>query len=55
MAKDILMDEMGIEQHHDAVTGTGKQRVADDYENRVVKMIKETSSLYSDLIDGKVK
>ena len=31
------MDHMGILQHHDAVTGTAKQYVADDYTLRMVR------------------
>lgn len=27
----LMKDAMGIMQHHDAVTGTEKQHVADDY------------------------
>jgi len=30
-AKEDMMDTVGITQHHDAVTGTGKQHVANDY------------------------
>lgn len=38
-AKDAMMDAMGIYQHHDAVTGTAKQYVADDYTHRLYKAI----------------
>ena len=30
-AKDKLTDILGVMQHHDAVTGTEKQHVADEY------------------------
>jgi lysosomal alpha-mannosidase len=29
--KEKMMDVVGVTQHHDAATGTGKQHVADDY------------------------
>lgn len=34
-AKFSMLDAMGIYQHHDAVTGTAKQYVADDYNYRL--------------------
>jgi hypothetical protein len=30
-----MLDRIGIVQHHDAVTGTGKDRVADDYSHKI--------------------
>lgn len=32
---DTLRRAMGVAQHHDAVTGTSKQHVADDYAKRL--------------------
>ena len=31
----VLEDAVGVAQHHDAVSGTGKQHVADDYSKRL--------------------
>jgi len=39
-AKNYLLDQMGIYQHHDAVTGTARQDVADDYAFRLSKALK---------------
>lgn len=32
---DALADALAIAQHHDAVTGTQRQHVADDYAKRI--------------------
>ena len=34
-SSDTLRRAMGVAQHHDAVTGTSKQHVADDYAKRL--------------------
>lgn len=34
-AKDTMMDAMGVYQHHDAVSGTARQDVANDYSYRL--------------------
>jgi hypothetical protein len=34
-ARQDMMDVVGITQHHDAVTGTAKQHVANDYSRRI--------------------
>jgi len=36
---DSLREAMGIMQHHDAVTGTEKQHVADDYARTLAKAL----------------
>lgn len=38
-AKAVMMDVVGVIQHHDGISGTGKQHVADDYTKRISKAI----------------
>ena len=40
---------MGILQHHDAVAGTEKQRVADDYVNTGLRSIDSFSKVYQQI------
>lgn len=49
-----MLDTIGIIQHHDAVTGTAKQRVADDYNKRVHDALTVNDVVYGDLIADKV-
>jgi hypothetical protein len=46
---------MGVYQHHDAVAGTAKQHVADDYALRLSKGLKKSAESYSEILDEKVK
>lgn len=41
---------MGILQHHDAVAGTAKQRVANDYIATALRSINSFSPLYRQII-----
>lgn len=54
-SKYDMLDEMGINQHHDAVTGTAKQAVADDYAWRLFRAMKANSEEYGQLLADKVK
>jgi hypothetical protein len=38
-ASSEMLDQLGVYQHHDAVSGTAKQAVADDYALRLGKAI----------------
>lgn len=40
----LLKEAMGIMQHHDAITGTEKQHVAQDYARIVTKAIHKAQS-----------
>lgn len=40
----LLKEAMGIMQHHDAITGTEKQHVAQDYARIVTKAIHKAES-----------
>ena len=45
-----MMDDLGINQHHDAATGTGKQHVAGDYAHRLFEGMEISNKVYSQLI-----
>ena len=46
-ANDKCTDTLGVLQHHDAVTGTEKQHVADDYMRMANEATTKTNSVYS--------
>ena len=46
-AKDTMMDAMAVYQHHDAVSGTARQPVADDYSFRLQNATNTMAPLYA--------
>ena len=50
-----LLDDLSILQHHDAVAGTAKQAVADDYAWRLFTGMKKNNEGYFNLIDEKIR
>jgi hypothetical protein len=46
-----MMDAIGVNQHHDAVTGTCKQAVANDYSERIYDGIEKVNSVYTEAIN----
>ena len=54
-AKNDMLDVIGITQHHDAVSGTGQQAVADDYVWKLFKGQRHNSFEYSKQISEKIK
>jgi len=50
-----LLDQMGINQHHDAVTGTARQAVADDYAKRLYDGMEQSNTYYGNLTAEKIK
>lgn len=53
-AKDTMMDAMGIYQHHDAVSGTERQHVANDYSYRLANATDTIEKIYSDVMLDRV-
>ena len=53
-SKDDMFDALGIAQHHDAITGTGVQAVADDYAHRLFEAMEANKKTYSQVIGDKI-
>lgn len=49
--KDKMMDVVGVTQHHDAVTGTGKQHVSNDYARQIYNGIEDTNPVYASALN----
>jgi len=42
-----MLDVVGVIQHHDGITGTGKQHTADDYTKRIYKGLEAVNPVYA--------
>lgn len=49
------MDAQGINQHHDGISGTAKQAVADDYNWRIFQSIAINNPLYAEALNQQVQ
>jgi hypothetical protein len=50
-SQDNMLDQMGIYQHHDAATGTARQDVANDYNNRLAGAMLQNNQVYAELMN----
>ena len=50
-----MLESLGIYLHHDAITGTAKQYVADDYSFRMQKAMDSSSKVYKQVLLEKMK
>lgn len=50
-----LLDSLGVVQHHDAVSGTSKQYVSDDYSYRLQESIDKSLPVYKHEINQVLK
>lgn len=50
-----MLDWMGVYQHHDAVAGTAKQHVADNYVVHLSKEMAKNNKVYGKLISELVQ
>ena len=49
--KEDMMDSIGIYQHHDAITGTARQAVANDYSKRMHRSMVNNNKFYKKMIN----
>lgn len=53
--KQNMLDAMGVYQHHDAVTGTARQFVADDYNFNLFTKMQNNNKVYSEALSNILK
>lgn len=52
-SRNVMLDQIGILAHHDAVTGTERQAVAFEYEAYVAKALSTNNEMYGKLLGEK--
>ena len=53
--RQTMLEALSTYQHHDAIAGTAKQQVANDYVFRMLRAMRSSSSIYNKLLKNTIK
>jgi len=54
-AESFAADQVGILQHHDAVSGTARQKVAENYNSKIFRGMQSNNKLFTEVLDEMAK
>jgi len=54
-AESFAADQVSILQHHDAVSGTARQKVAENYNSKIFRGMQSNNKLFTEVLDEMAK